>query len=136
MSEFIWDNSYKTGVPEMDCEHVMIFSLYNQLCSIINAGKPSEALEDIINALITYTHMHFAHEEEYMARSGYPGIEEHKQSHRMIQERINRLYTAFEDAGPFAIAHDLKALTFSWLAGHILKNDKDYGPAQHGGPTQ
>jgi hemerythrin len=127
MSAFIWDNSYKTGVAEMDCEHVMLFSLYNQLCSVMDTGKHAEALEDIINALITYTRMHFAHEEQYMERVGYAGADDHKESHHEIVMRINRLYDSFEDNGPFAVAHDLKAITFSWLAGHILKVDKAYG---------
>lgn len=125
---FIWDNQYKTGVPEMDCEHIMLFSLYNQLCAIIETGKHDYALEDTINAAMTYTRMHFGHEENYLKRVGYPGLEDHKKEHREIIQRMNRLYDSFEDNGAYAVAHDFKSLMFSWLAGHVLKDDQAYRP--------
>ena len=129
MDRFIWGKEFKTGIPEMDCEHVMLLSIYNQLCSVIDNEKEHEALDDIMNALVTYIKVHFQHEEEMLEKVGYFALAEHRKAHKALTTSLDNIYDAYCETGDFSVARNLRSLVLSWLAGHILKDDKAYGAA-------
>jgi hemerythrin len=128
MDHFIWGKEYKTGVPELDCEHVILFALYNQLCSIMEREAEEDALSDVMNALATYIKIHFLHEEGLLEKAGYPDLEAHRDEHRQFIAEIDRVYTEFTTTSAAAAARDLKTLVLTWLTAHILKVDKAYSP--------
>ena len=127
MNGFVWGSVYKTGVPEMDCEHIILFSLYNQLCAVIDENKQDEAMDDICQALVTYIKIHFLHEEQMLELAGFPDLEKHRAGHRDIIAGIDALHATYRSTNATNVARDLRALVFSWLAGHVLKDDKAYG---------
>jgi len=129
MDRFVWGREFKTGIPEMDCEHVMLLSLYNQLCTVIDTEKEHEALDDIINALVTYIKVHFRHEEEMLEKVGYAGLAEHKAAHAALIGSVDQIFSDYCESGDIRVARNLRTLVLSWLAGHILKDDKAYGQA-------
>lgn len=132
MDRFVWGREFKTGIPEMDCEHVMLLSLYNQLCTVIDSEKEREALDDIINALVTYIKLHFQHEEQMLERTGYAGLAEHRAAHRALIKSLDDIHAGYCESGDITVARNLRSLVLSWLAGHILKDDKAYGAALMG----
>ncbi len=128
MDRFIWGNDYKIGVPEMDCEHLILFSIYNQLVSVIESEREHEAIDDIANALVSYIRTHFLHEERMMEKAKYPDLAGHKVQHREIIQELDTLYDAYRKTGDTKLIRDLRSFLFSWLSGHILKTDRAYVP--------
>lgn len=129
MDRFIWGKDYKIGVPEMDCDHLVLFAIYNQLAAVIDNEKEDEGIDDIFNALVTYIKMHFGREETMLERACYAKLAEHRQAHRTIITELENLYGMYlKDRSP-AVARDLRSFVFSWLTGHILRDDKAYAIA-------
>lgn len=129
MDRFVWGKDFKTGIAEMDCEHVILLSIYNQLCSVIESEKEREALDDIINALVTYIKIHFDSEERMLEKCGYSGLDEHRAAHRALIATLDEIYGAYCEDHDVSIARNLRSFVLSWVAGHILKEDKAYGRA-------
>ncbi|MEQ9327655.1 MAG: hemerythrin family protein [Rhodospirillales bacterium] len=81
---------FKTGVPLIDEQHAEIFSaiiLMRSGSESVTAETFSVWIRDIKNLLLA----HFAYEEEYMAEIGYPNLEEHKEHHGELVERLTKV---------------------------------------------
>lgn len=127
MKSFIWSREYKTGVDAMDAEHVILISVFNQLCAVVDAERADEAVDDIMGALVHYIRIHFRNEEKFLADNAYDHLVEHQAKHKAIAEELDSLYGDYLKDRNLDIARNLRSFVFSWLAGHILKEDKAYG---------
>lgn len=122
----VWDEAYKIGQDEMDGEHLILFSLLNQLDININDDRAGECLSDVLNALGSYIDYHFAHEEALMRSVGYPGLDEHAAKHREFVAQLTRLSDQAKGGAALQAALKLRAFVLDWLLGHILETDVDY----------
>lgn len=113
-------------IPEMDKDHERLVAIANKISALVE--RPDFRLKDFaaeIRALKTYTIEHFAREEAFMAKIGYPGLAEHKFQHGKIIEALATL--AAEGASKGArIALSLRLFTQVWLFEHISGHDGDY----------
>ena len=129
MNALLWSNSFRTGISEIDSEHLILLSLYNQLCMMMNAGLEEPAIQDILNALVLYVKTHFLHEENIMEKGNYKDFEAHRAHHREIIAEMDELHAVLKDGGNLQAILNLRSLVFSWLTGHILKADMAYVPS-------
>lgn len=127
MKRFVWSARCRTGVPEMDAEHVVLFSLYNQIIEVMESDDGADALGDILFAITNYIKFHFAHEEQLLQQADYPDFAAHRASHEVIIEQIIHLYDQYLEDGAITAASGLAYLVYSWLTGHVLNEDKAYG---------
>ena len=80
-SFFEWDAKYNLGVQAMDDEHRLIIEAMNQLHELHEAQAPGPRLLKVMQQLVKVTKDHFADEEAYMTKMGYPDLRKHQQMH-------------------------------------------------------
>ncbi|WP_029009677.1 bacteriohemerythrin [Azospirillum halopraeferens] len=125
MSTYEWRPDMSVGVPDIDAEHRELFRL---LHTLEQADVAENVLSDIIARLEHYARDHFAHEEELMRRTGYPGYEEHVQRHRLFVEWLNAVKMSYERSveSSFEIGETVNAFLGRWLDEHVRTEDMRY----------
>lgn len=120
---FVWDESYNTGVAEIDQDHKALVNLINDLYEAMQDGSGGALLMPILSALKNYTETHFTREEQYMAECNAPDQEKHIQQHKLMVAKLVELESRHR-RGEAAIS--LQALTFlrDWLKNHICVVDQ------------
>ena len=122
---FEWDQTkFGLGVAEMDREHQLIVSHMNRLHDQYVAKAPYAELSRTMNALADTTVKHFAGEEAYMARIGFPGLAGHQMIHRTLIEKVLTHKREFERTQ--RLADDFFAFLKMWLKAHICGIDVKY----------
>ena len=84
MALFQWKPEYSVGIERFDRQHRVLVGFLNELYEAMRAGHGRRALANVLNGLMVYTRTHFADEEEWMKRCGYPGFAEHKRKHERM----------------------------------------------------
>ena len=120
---FVWDDSYKTGITEIDQDHKGLINLINDLYEAIQDGSGGALLLPIFSALKHYTETHFAKEEGYMVKCDVPDQDSHFHEHKLMVEKLADLERRHRK-GEAAIS--LQTLTFlrDWLKNHICAVDQ------------
>lgn len=121
-----WSDEYSVGVESMDAQHKKLIDLINQLDEVIQAGRHFEELEPVLDGVIDYTKTHFQAEEAYMEKVGYPDLEAHKESHAQLLKEVLGFREAAGSGDPEVMDRFLVFLR-TWLLGHIVGIDKQYG---------
>jgi len=120
---FVWENSYATGVDQIDKDHKQLVKLINDLYEAMQDGSGGALLLPVFSALKHYTEMHFANEERYMIACDAPGKAEHLREHEQMVRTLADLEKRHRQ-GEAAIS--LQTLTFlrDWLKNHICVVDQ------------
>jgi hemerythrin-like metal-binding protein len=121
-----WESGYRIGHENMDSEHLVLFSLLNQLDININEDLADDCLADVLRALQAYIDFHFAHEEALMASYGYAGLENHQAQHRAFVARLETFQHEAEAGDVLKAALKVRGFVIEWLIGHILETDAHY----------
>ena len=126
MSEyFVWDPSrYELGVPAMDHEHQTLITLMNTVHALHDAAAPRAAQAKALEELVNYTRKHFADEEAYMRRIGFPQEKSHAAIHRQLLTRLSDFTTEFARSG--TLTNDFFVFLTMWLRAHICGIDAKY----------
>jgi hemerythrin len=75
------------GEKAMDEDHKNLVLLFNELHDAVMTGRAKPELDDLLEGLVTFTSYHHAHEEQFVAKSGYQFSAEHQLEHdRMLDE--------------------------------------------------
>ena len=119
-----WKESWSVGNEDLDNDHKRLVGIINR---VSNAEDSGEDVVWVLNDLKEYANLHFRCEEELMEAAQIPGLEEHKQAHRMFVEWLTSLqrtvnlpearYILFEAANEYLR---------DWLGKHILSTDMQY----------
>lgn len=123
MKKIVWNESLSVGIEMFDNEHKMLINLINDFNSSTESN--SEKITILLYKLMEYAKTHFKTEEEYMERSKYPQLIEHKNQHLEFVLSVDKLTYDFYE-GKFFISYKLKNLLQKWLVNHIQKHDKMY----------
>lgn len=123
---FTWSKRFDVGVEAMNDEHQTIIKKMNKVEALANEGASKSQLKDAIDDLGQYTIQHFADEEAFMAKIGFPQLAAHKHVHVSMLEK----YTAFSDqfrAGSGQLPDGFIHFLNFWLRAHICGIDMRYG---------
>ena len=130
--EIVLDDTYLTGVSEIDEQHKELAVLINRLCVSL-ASKESEPVitECLFKMVVAFTEYHFATEQKLMRQHAYPEQSEHNAEHERLLEELGRYGLGlFEAETQFLVSYFRK-----WLQDHILAQDKAFGIfLKEGGP--
>lgn len=121
----VWDDTLKVNVEEIDKQHKNLINILNELYNSAQNNSDRATLKPIFESLVNYTVEHFASEEGFMERGGYPDLEEHKKEHIRLTEKVLEFKTEF-DKGSQTISFELLDFLRKWLTFHILGTDKKY----------
>ncbi|MBI5232046.1 MAG: bacteriohemerythrin [Coriobacteriales bacterium] len=123
MTPFEWDPTLETGDLVVDRQHMTIHRLFNQLeCA---ADNPAEIMR-VLDYLSEYVLMHFATEEDLMAREGFPeaAIDSHMAEHRKLTEGVRVKVLEFRRGELTSTAPVLEFLR-DWLKTHVHECDRE-----------
>ena len=122
-----WDGSYSVGVAEIDAQHQKLVAMLNDLHDAMRQGKGKDALGKILSGMADYTVTHFATEEKYFEKFGYPDAKTHNQEHADFVKRVSEFKSEFEK-GDISLTIPVMTFLKDWLMNHIKGSDKQYGP--------
>lgn len=118
-------DEYSVKTKSIDQQHSKLIDLINQLHSAMKEGKGKEAIGKVINELISYTQVHFSHEESLMSKYSYPGYIKHKSMHDELVKQVLETEKEFK-AGKTVISQDVLNFLKKWFVEHIIGTDKLY----------
>jgi hemerythrin-like metal-binding protein len=126
-NQFIhWSDKYATHLITIDSQHMILVNLLNKLYVVLKDKELREntALNDYIDIIDEYIHMHFKIEYKYMNKYNYPQLKEHLLQH----ENFTKLFQKFKDA-LFSTTNErnifnLFKLLKEWFLEHEIKSDK------------
>lgn len=121
-----WRDSYSVGVEKSDQEHMVLVELINETFIIVRDKGSVATLSEAIVKLIDYTKVHFADEEEALAKVNYPLLDEHKEIHLNLMEQVYEFQKQIASEGE-NLRTDLYKFLRDWLINHILDEDMKYG---------
>ena len=120
-----WNSSLATGIPSIDAQHQQLVTYVNDLYDAMTQKKGREATGKILGQLVDYTLKHFAHEEQWFAKAGYPDTAAHVAEHKDLTNQVKTFGAAFA-SGKAAVDADLMNFLRAWLMNHIMRSDKKY----------
>jgi len=127
----VWNDSYATGVAEIDEQHMILVHTLNEAGSRLTKDSSLEALEQITQDLLAYALYHFETEEELMQKYGYADgppeeADRHLEQHRAFSAKVVAVREGLK-AGTLISPDDLLGFLNNWLVNHILNTDKKLG---------
>ena len=79
------------GIELMDTEHRALVTLFDAFVTCIRKDEPREVADSLVQQAIACANGHFEHEEQLMAQTAYPQIEDHKFRHRNLRLQFTTL---------------------------------------------
>ncbi|MFA5095159.1 MAG: hemerythrin family protein [Candidatus Paceibacterota bacterium] len=124
---FEWEENMSVGEETIDSQHKKLLAQVNKIINALAFGVHSKELEEVIKFFDEYIKEHFAYEEGYMSKIGYPKIEEHKKLHHNFFENYIKFKKEFEqNLNKDILAADIERYIGDWWLEHIGKEDKKY----------
>lgn len=124
---FEWRNEFSVQIGSVDAQHKMLFGLANELYTAMTAGRSKASLARILDRLVQYTKVHFAHEERLMQLHGYPAFQAHKAEHDALTSKVLQFQQDFA-GGRVNMSVQLLQFLRDWLERHIQGSDRRYSP--------
>lgn len=120
-----WTDSLSVGIESIDEQHQLLVQIINDLNEAMKNNEADHIMVEIFARLISYTHVHFAFEEQLFDSHGYQGSEAHKAQHEALIETIDTLKSRLEGGGT-TVGIEVMEFLRRWLTDHILKTDMEY----------
>ncbi len=122
--EVAWNTRYDTGIQIIDEQHQELFRIVDRLRRMILEGADRSHVEALLEDLVACSERHFATEETYMGRFGYPDLTQHVSEHTSMLTSLHELLVKFQESHE-AMALMVPTFMEGWLKHHI--SDGDFG---------
>ncbi len=123
-----WNEKLAVGVKLLDDDHKKLVGMVNQLYDAIQSGHGKESLGKILDGLIDYTKVHFAHEEQFFAQTAYGDAVPHKQQHADLTRQVLDVQQKYKAGVSGTLSLEVMNFLKNWLVTHIQGSDQKYGP--------
>ncbi len=132
----VWTGNLSVGVKEFDDDHKRLLRMINELGAAIRAAGAhgpveEEEIEITLHRLENYTQYHCAREEELMAKTRFPDIEDHRREHQFFFATIAEMSQRFRGSTDPRHATELMQFMYDWLTNHIYVTDMKYASHLH-----
>lgn len=124
---FEWQPEFGVGINSIDGQHQNLFRIGRELHTAMTAGKGRQVTGPILDRLVQYTTVHFAHEERLMQQFRYPDYAAHKAEHDGLTKKVLAFQADFNH-GRAAMTVELLQFLKGWLEHHIRESDARYSP--------
>jgi len=122
--ESVWNARHDSGIGVIDEQHHELFRMVERLRKLIQAGAAGSSVEELLEELVTRTECHFATEEAFMSKFGYPDLKQHVSEHQSMLTSLQELKATFQDSRQ-AMVMMVPTFLEGWLRHHI--SDGDFG---------
>lgn len=127
-----WTEKLSVGVVALDDDHKRLIDMINELYAAMQAGHGKDTLGHILDGLVQYTKVHFAREESFFARTGYPAAAPHKQEHDALTRQVLDIQRRYNGGSIATLSLDVLQFLRNWLINHIQASDQRYRPHLNG----
>lgn len=117
-----WNESFETGIVDIDIQHRSFFKLGKILLDAIDNNRESEVIEAILLELTGYTKYHIATEETYHKGSD-ENLEEHQKAHYEFIQKVSGFKKLYRKMGSKAFSEFMLEFLFLWIEEHIKSLD-------------
>ena len=120
-----WNDSYSTGVSELDSQHRVLFQYINRL-EDANKAENVDAAEVgfILKFLENYCKSHFSQEERCMAERKCPVAAKNLDAHKKFLEFFGQIKDRHNREGATRqLVKDVYEASSAWLTNHICGID-------------
>lgn len=121
-----WNPKLSVGIDLLDKDHQKLVKLINDLYEAMKAGHGKESLGPILNGLVDYTKIHFAHEEKFFAETKYPDTAAHKREHDALTKQVLAVQAKYNNGETGTLSLEVMNFLRDWLVNHIQGSDKKY----------
>ena len=112
------------GMPELDAPHADMLSRADDLAAAARS-RQARKTATLLDSLIEATALHFAFEEEWMERTGYPDRAAHRTAHDLFLQDLHASSQEIRAAGVTPRVLDWACGRLQqWLRFHMEKNDR------------
>jgi hemerythrin len=119
----IWKPEYDLGIHIVDEQHRGIVTIINSLYYGMQNKHGDNILMPINGMMNEYTRIHFETEEEFLKKCSYPELEEHKEFHRELTNKLARIgKESLHNHDPKEFIDFLK----EWWINHIRVKDRAF----------
>ena len=119
-----WNDSYSTGIGEIDNQHKQLFVFINKLGEASQQSVSKDLLEKTLGFLETYVKAHFAFEEACMSQRKCPVAEKNRDAHQKFLEAFHGFKNRFiRDGANSALLQEIHSVSEKWITSHICKID-------------
>jgi diguanylate cyclase (GGDEF)-like protein/hemerythrin-like metal-binding protein/PAS domain S-box-containing protein len=128
-----WSSDFACGNAAIDSEHLQLFQSMNQLFSksLLAEREPAAFREDLAQLLAAIA-AHFEHEESILRAWGYVRLEEHREEHRALLDRMDDLNRRSK-LGEVTLGEVVDFIATELIARHMMQADRDFFPFVVGG---
>lgn len=123
-----WNDKLSVGIASIDEEHKKLVKMLNDLYDGIMSGHGKETLGNVLDSLVEYTRVHFAHEEKFFAQTGYKEAVLHKKEHDELTKQVIEIQGKYKSGAISTLSIELMQFLKNWLVKHIQIEDKKYSP--------
>jgi len=124
---FPWNNSFETGIPQIDEQHKRLINLLNLLASHLAYQSDMLVLDNIFKELAEYAIYHFKSEGEiwhqYFGENDDWELQ-HQKEHNSFLVEVLKLKAEEKEKTFNDVIEDLLSFLTHWLAFHIVDSDK------------
>jgi len=122
-----WSKEYSVGVAAIDGEHAAFLRGLNKLHAAMIQGKGKSVTGPLLRKLPAAASKHFHSEESMMKATNYPGLAAHHALHLEFARHLDEL-VAHLQKGEKGLSILLLTFMRSWIADHVQKEDRAFGP--------
>jgi len=126
MALFEWNDSFLTGIGEIDEQHRRLVALIDEFYGTMQTTAPQAAMVRLLRGVLEYTRTHFATEEGWMRKYSYPGLDAQIAQHAHFVEKVQNITDRFI-RGELVLSLELTGFLRDWLSQHILGTDQEMG---------
>ncbi|MEH6443651.1 MAG: bacteriohemerythrin, partial [Oceanospirillaceae bacterium] len=123
---FPWNDSFNTGISEIDDQHKELVRLLNLLAKQIAFNFNILEIYDVFHKLADYTIYHFKTEEkiwdEYLPND--PLNVNHKKTHQKLIDELEQLKKQLSTSPAIEVVESLLPFLTRWLVSHIIGSDR------------
>jgi hemerythrin len=123
--ELVWNTRYNTGIQIIDEQHQELFQKAGLLRRLVVEEGDRALLEAKLEDFVACAGHHFATEESFMEKFGYPDLAQHRTEHVSMFGNLHELLTRFQ-ASDQAVALMVPTFMDGWLKQHISGVDFEF----------
>lgn len=114
------------GVAAMDEQHKEMLWILDDVQHVGDGPDGFDQVMDVLWKLHAYIEKHFVDEEAMLAQTGFPFLDLHRESHKIIAMRTMDLAETVNPGNFRQVAREIHGFLQGWLVHHIEIEDGEY----------
>lgn len=124
MVEF--SETFELDCGELDQDHRRLIEMLNEIVAMLDDGKTGNC-KSKVQEFVNFSKAHFRREERFLAKAGYPGLQEHCEHHIRLNKKMDHILEFADMAGVNEKAREsLKKELVFFLMDDVITTDLDF----------